>query len=55
MWGPIGLVLATPLTVCLMVVGRHVDRLKFLDVIFRDEPVLTPTELVYQRMLQATP
>ena len=51
LWGPIGLVLATPLTVCLMVVGRHVDRLKFLDVIFGDEPVLTPTELVYQRML----
>ena len=51
LWGPIGLVLATPLTVCLMVIGRHVDRLKFLDVMFGDEPVLTPTELVYQRML----
>jgi hypothetical protein len=51
LWGPIGLVLATPLTVCLVVIGRHVDRLKFLDVMFGDEPVLSPAELVYQRML----
>jgi predicted PurR-regulated permease PerM len=51
LWGPIGLVLATPLTICLVVVGRHVDRLKFLDVMFGDEPVLSPAELVYQRML----
>ena len=32
LWGPVGLVLATPLTVCLVVVGRHVDRLQFLDI-----------------------
>jgi predicted PurR-regulated permease PerM len=51
LWGPIGLVLATPLTVCLAVLGRHVDRLKFLDVMFGDEPVLTPAQLAYQRML----
>ena len=51
LWGPIGLVLATPLTVCLAVLGRHVDRLKFLDVMFGDAPALAPAELAYQRML----
>lgn len=51
LWGPIGLILATPLTVCLVVLGRHVDRLQFLDVMLGDEPVLTAAELVYQRML----
>jgi hypothetical protein len=51
LWGPIGLVLATPLTVCLVVIGRHVDRLEFLNIMFGDEPVLSPAELVYQRML----
>jgi predicted PurR-regulated permease PerM len=55
LWGPIGLVLATPLTVCLVVIGRHVDRLKFLDVMFGDRPALTPPELVYQRMLAGDP
>jgi predicted PurR-regulated permease PerM len=51
LWGPIGLVLATPLTICLVVLGRHVDRLKFLDVMLGDEPALAPAELAYQRML----
>jgi hypothetical protein len=51
LWGPIGLILATPLTVCLVVLGRHVDRFKFLDVMLGDQPPLTPPELVYQRML----
>jgi predicted PurR-regulated permease PerM len=55
LWGPIGLVLATPLTICLVVLGRHVDRLKFLDVMFGDQPALTPPELVYQRMLAGDP
>jgi predicted PurR-regulated permease PerM len=55
LWGPIGLVLATPLTVCLVVVGRHVDRLQFLDVLFGNEPALTPPQLVYQRMLAGDP
>jgi predicted PurR-regulated permease PerM len=55
LWGPIGLVLATPLTICLVVIGRHVDRLKFLDVMFGDQPALTPPELVYQRMLAGDP
>jgi predicted PurR-regulated permease PerM len=51
LWGPIGLILATPLTVCLVVLGRHVDRFKFLDVMLGDQPPLTPPELAYQRML----
>jgi predicted PurR-regulated permease PerM len=55
LWGPIGLILATPLTMCLVVLGRHVDRLKFLDVMFGDEPPLTPAELIYQRMLARDP
>ncbi len=55
LWGPIGLVLATPLTICLVVLGRHVDRLKFLDIMFGDQPALTPPELVYQRMLAGDP
>jgi predicted PurR-regulated permease PerM len=50
-WGPIGLVLSTPLTVCLVVLGRHVPRLSFLDVLLGDEPVLTPDSRFYQRLL----
>ena len=55
LWGPIGLILATPLTMCLVVLGRHVDRLKFLDIMFGDEPALKPEELTYQRMLAGDP
>jgi predicted PurR-regulated permease PerM len=55
LWGPVGLVLATPLTVCLVVMGRHVDRLKFLDIMLGDRPPLTPPQLVYQRMLAGDP
>ena len=51
MWGTAGLVLSTPLTVCLVVLGRHVERLAFLDVMFGDEPPLTPVENFYQRIL----
>jgi predicted PurR-regulated permease PerM len=51
LWGPVGLILATPLTVCLAVLGRHVDQLSFLDVMFGDQPALTPPELAYQRLL----
>ena len=55
LWGPIGLVLATPLTVCLVVLGRHVDSLKFLDVMFGNRPALSPPEVFYQRMLADDP
>ena len=54
-WGPIGLVLSTPLTLCLMVLGRHVDRLEFLDVLLGDRPALTPIENFYQRLLAQDP
>src|SRR5712672_90860 len=55
LWGPIGLVLATPLTVCLVVLGCHVERLEFLDVMFGDRPTLSPPEIFYQRMLAGDP
>ena len=55
LWGPIGLILATPLTVCMVVLGRHVERLAFLDVMFGDRPALSPPEIFYQRMLVGDP
>ena len=51
LWGPVGLLLATPLTVCLVVIGRHVPRLEFLSVLLSDEPVLGPETRLYQRLL----
>jgi predicted PurR-regulated permease PerM len=50
-WGPIGLVLSTPLTVCLVVLGRHVPNMRFLNVLLGDEPVLSPEVHYYQRLL----
>ena len=50
-WGPIGLLLATPLTVCIAVLGRHVRSLRFLAIIFADEPALQPHVRYYQRLL----
>jgi predicted PurR-regulated permease PerM len=55
LWGPIGLILATPLTLCLVVLGRHIERLEFLDVILGDRPALTPIENFYQRILSGDP
>lgn len=55
MWGPVGLLIATPLTLCLVVLGRHVERLEFLDVLLGDRPALTPAENLYQRMLVGDP
>ncbi|HSU41194.1 MAG TPA: AI-2E family transporter [Polyangiaceae bacterium] len=51
LWGPVGLVLATPLTVCAAVVGRHVPRLAFLTTLLGDEPGLRPSVEFYQRIL----
>jgi predicted PurR-regulated permease PerM len=51
MWGPIGLPLSTPLTACLVVLGRHVKRLEFLDILLGDRPVLTPIERFCQCVL----
>jgi predicted PurR-regulated permease PerM/methylmalonyl-CoA mutase cobalamin-binding subunit len=50
-WGPIGLVLATPLTVCLVVVAKYVPELEFLWVLMGDEPVVSTDIAVYQRLL----
>jgi predicted PurR-regulated permease PerM len=55
LWGPIGLILATPLTMCLVVLGRHVERLKFFEVLLGDRPALSPSESAYQRMLAGDP
>lgn len=55
LWGPIGLLLATPLTVVLVVLGRHVERLEFLNVMLGDTPPLSPPERFYQRMLAGDP
>jgi hypothetical protein len=55
LWGPIGLLLSTPLTVCLVVLGRHVPQLEFLDVMLGNEPVLSPDETFYQRLLANDP
>lgn len=51
LWGPVGLILSTPLTVCLIVLGRYVPQLDFLEVVLGDEPVLLPEQCFYQRLL----
>ena len=51
LWGPVGLFLATPLTVCLVVIGRYVPRLEFLGILLGSDPVLAPEERLYQRLL----
>lgn len=55
LWGPIGLLLATPLTVCVFVLGRHVPQFAFLDVLLGSERVLTPEESLHQRLLALHP
>lgn len=50
LWGPIGLVLSHPLTVCLLVVGQYVPRLRFLAVLLGDEPALEPDATLFQRL-----
>jgi hypothetical protein len=55
LWGPVGLILSMPLTLCLVVLGRHVKRMQFFDVVLGDQPALTPIESFYQRMLAGDP
>jgi predicted PurR-regulated permease PerM len=55
LWGPLGLLLSTPLTLCLVVLARHVERLQFIDVMLGDQPALTPQQAAYQRMLTGDP
>ena len=51
LWGPLGMVLATPLTVCLVVLGKHVPGLEFLATLLADTPALAPEYGYYQRLL----
>ena len=51
LWGPVGLILSTPLTVCLILMGRYVPQLDFLEVLLGDEPVLSVEAHFYQRLL----
>lgn len=55
LWGPVGLLLSTPLTVCLVVLGRHVPRLGFFHVLLGEEPALAPELKFYQRLLARDP
>ncbi|MFZ5710966.1 MAG: AI-2E family transporter [Pseudomonadota bacterium] len=51
LWGPVGLVVSTPLTVCLVVLGRYVPQFAVFDILFGDEAVLKPHAQIYQRLL----
>jgi hypothetical protein len=55
LWGPLGLLMSTPLTLCLVVLARHVDRLQFIDIMLGDQPALTRQQAAYQRMLTGDP
>jgi predicted PurR-regulated permease PerM len=54
-WGPVGLIISTPLTLCLVILGRYVEHLEFFDVLLGDRPALSPEESFYQRMLAGDP
>src|SRR5208337_1939586 len=51
LWGPAGLILSTPLTVCVVVLGRYVPQLAFLHILLGDEPAMTAEAQIYQRLL----
>ncbi len=51
LWGPIGLVLATPIMIGVLVLGRHIEALNFLEILLGSQPVLTPDHAFYQRLL----
>lgn len=51
LWGPVGLILSTPLTLCLLLVGRYVPQMTFLEILLGDGPALNPEQLFYQRLL----
>jgi predicted PurR-regulated permease PerM len=55
LWGPLGLVLSTPLTACLLVFGRHVPGLEFLSLLLGDEPAMQKSTIFYQRLLAKDP
>lgn len=51
LWGVVGLLLATPLTVCLAVLGKYIPSLSFLDVLLGKNPPIVPSDRLYQRLL----
>jgi predicted PurR-regulated permease PerM len=52
LWGPVGLLLSTPITICLLVIGRHVPNLGFLQILLGDEPALQPYQQIYRRLIR---
>ena len=54
-WGPAGLLLSTPITACLVVLGRHVESLNFIELLLGDKPALSPVQSFYQRVLASDP
>jgi predicted PurR-regulated permease PerM len=52
LWGPVGLLLSTPITICLLVLGRHVPNLGFLHILLGDEPALKPYQQIYRRLMR---
>jgi len=52
LWGPLGLLLSTPLTICLLVLGRHVPRLSFLQILLGSAPALAPFQQIYRRLIR---
>jgi predicted PurR-regulated permease PerM len=55
LWGPIGLLLSTPLTACVVVIGKYVPQMQFLDILLGDSPPLPPPTRLYQRLLAQDP
>ena len=55
LWGTSGLLLSTPITACLVVFGRHVEKLKFIELLLGDRPALSPEQGFYQRILASDP
>lgn len=51
LWGPVGLVVATPLTVCLVVIGQHLKPMRFLGMLLSSEPAFNPPEKLYRRLI----
>ena len=50
LWGPVGLLLSTPLTLCLVVLGSYVERLNFLEILLGDKPQITPGQQLYEHL-----
>jgi predicted PurR-regulated permease PerM len=55
LWGPVGLLLSTPITICLLVIGKRVPNLGFLHVLLGDQPALLPYQQVYRRLIRRAP